>query len=171
MTKKKTTAKAAAPATPRVSRTAKAAARGEQFEPEAIVTAMRPTNSAETRQPRGPGRPKKVQPTGNLYEVTYQGGGKSAASPTTRVVQAPDESTAICAANRLNNLGTQTHNFFMKATLINPAGQQLDTDFRAGDDDDDALDPIQEQTLGSSDQSQAPPVAGGKVDPEDRHLQ
>jgi hypothetical protein len=132
MTAKKTTNKA--PATPKAAaapRLRSSKAKGDGVKVDATVTANARVRNAEATK-RGPGRPPKVL-TGNLYEVTYQGTGKSADAPQTKVVRAPDSSTAICAANKLNSL-ENTFKFIIRATLINSEGQPLDPTYIPGDD-------------------------------------
>lgn len=172
--KKKTTA--AAPKTPgsapkRATTPADAAAprasRAKTVTVDGEVSARVKAANAEGTK-RGPGRPRKEQ-AGNLYEVTYQGSGKSAEAPLTRIIRAPDTSTAICKANGLNGL-EKTHHFVMKATLINENGVPLDPSYdgatpeeiaglRAadretasmllGDKPETDFDPIQQQNVGS----------------------
>lgn len=151
------------PATPRATR----AARAKTVAVDGEVSARVKVANAEGTK-RGPGRPRKEQ-AGNLYEVTYQGSGKSAEAPQTRIIRAPDTSTAICKANGLNGL-EKTHHFVMRATLIDENGVPLDPSFdgatpeevaglRAADRETESMllgdkpetdfDPIQQQNVGS----------------------
>lgn len=112
------------------SMNARAARAGKTFEPDGVVTAkVTPKNAEGTKKARGPGRPKKEEPTGNLYSVSYMAGGDVASAPKTLIIQAPDESTAICKANGLNGLGAETHKYQIRATLVNQDGEPLDTDY------------------------------------------
>lgn len=153
-----TPAKAKAPAKPRASRAK--AAEGETVKVDGEVTANARSRTTEKTK-RGPGRPRKIK-TGNLYEVTYNANGKASEAPMTKVVRAPDESTAICKANGLNGL-ERTWLFNIRATLIDESGTPLDTDYDLISDefDDDGeideskpetvIDPLQRQQLPQND--------------------
>lgn len=163
------TAKTTRPATPGDAPAAAAApraAKAKAVKVDGEVSAKVRVRNAEGTK-RGPGRPRKEIP-GNLYEVTYQGSGKSAEVPQTKVIRAPDTSTAICEANRLNDLHA-THKFVIRATLINESGVPLDptydqtdgggelqadlaadremTDSLLGDKPVTEFDPLQQQNL------------------------
>lgn len=153
MAKKAAKSAPARPATPgdapapaaAAPRAAKAKAKAVKV--DGVVSAKVRVKNAEGTK-RGPGRPRKEEP-GNLYEVTYHGSGKSAETPQTKVIRAPDTSTAICEANRLNDLSA-THKFVIKATLINESGVPLDPTFDQTEVDELRADKAAENELSAT---------------------